>query len=85
MANEVNNSKELNEMIELDEMKLKIKEAELQTEFRLTTLKSLACLFNDVKILQNNVTILRMKMKYITFSIISMAVSSIFLSLLYWL
>jgi hypothetical protein len=49
MANEVDNSKELNDIKDFNEMKVKIKEAELQTEFRLITLRSLACLFNDVK------------------------------------
>lgn len=79
MANEVDNSKELNEA------KIKASGAELQKEFMLTTLQSMTRLLNDVMIIRHNVEILRVKMKYITFSIISMAVSSIFLSLLYWL
>lgn len=77
MANEVDNSKEFNER-ELNERKIKIVEAEMQTEFRLITLKSLACLFHDVAVLQ-------IRMKYLTFSIIALAVSFIFLCLLYWL
>lgn len=72
MANEVDNSKELNEI------KNKITGAEIQKEFMLTTLKSLTLLLKDVMFLRNDVAILRMKMKYITFSIICMAVSSIF-------
>lgn len=78
MANEVDNSNELNDIKELNEMKLKIEEAKIQREFMTTTLKSLACLFHDV-------AILRKMVKYLTFSIIALAVSFIFLSLLYWL
>ena len=90
MANEVDYSKEENSSE--DKAKIKAEGAELQKEFILTTLKSLTRLLNDVMFLRNDVmflrndvAILRRKMKYITFSIICMAVSSIFLSLLYWL
>lgn len=84
MAEEIDNSKEENSR-EDNKAKIKASGAELQREFMLTSLQSLTRLLNDVMIIRHDVEILRMKMKYITFSIISMAVSSIFLSLLYWL
>lgn len=98
MANEVDNSKE---EISKEDNKAKIKAegAELQTEFMLTTLQSMTRLLNDFMIIRmfmqttsqssthllEEVATLRKKLKYITFSIISMALSFIFLSLLYWL
>lgn len=98
MAEEVDYSKEENSS-ENNKAKIKAEGAELQKEFMLTTLQSMTRLLNDVMIirqlmiptsqsskrLEDDVESLRRKMKYITFSIISMALSSIFLSLLYWL
>lgn len=72
MANEVDNSKELNEQ------KIKNEEDVISKVFMLTTLKSLVSLLNDV-------AILRAKVKYLTFSFIFLAVSFIFMNLLYWL
>lgn len=71
MANEVDNSKELNER------KINV-EAELQREIKLITLKALARLFHDVEIL-------RIRVKFLNFSVIALSVSFIFLCLLYWL
>ncbi|MBO5905342.1 MAG: hypothetical protein J6Q84_02860 [Kiritimatiellae bacterium] len=72
MANEVDNSKELNEL------NIKNDVVEVKTETLLLTLKSLACLFNEV-------ATLRSKMKCLTYSVIFLAVSFIFMNLLYWL
>lgn len=72
MANEVDNSKEF------ESIKIKNDVVEIKTGTLLITLKSLACLFNEV-------ATLRIKVKYLTYSVISLAVSFIFLCLLYWL
>lgn len=69
MANGVDNSKEF------ESFKIKNDIVEIKTETLLITLKSLSCLFNEV-------ATLRIKVKYLTYSVISLAVSFIFLNLL---
>lgn len=98
MANEVDNSKE-EKSREGDKTEIKASGAELQKEFMLTTLQSLTRLLNDVMIIRqlmlptaqsskrllDDVAILLKMMKYLTFSIISLALSFIFWVILYWL
>lgn len=98
MAEEIDNSKEENSR-EDNKAKIKASGAELQREFMLTSLQATTRLLNDLIIIKqlmittsqasahliDEVAIIKKKMKYIAFSVISMALSSIFLSLLYWL
>ena len=72
MANEVDDSKEF------ESLKIKNDVVEIKMGTLLITLKSLVCLFDEV-------AAPRIRLKYLTYSIIFLAVSFIFMCLLYWL